>query len=61
MPGVILLAAAVVTNYVRHRMGRPTICQHARATLPRPLAIGGVAGVFGWLIIHLWNGYPAKR
>lgn len=61
MPGVILLAVTVVTNYILHLLGFQTICQWTRAHVPKLVAAGGILGIFGWLLPHVWNGYDPKN
>lgn len=57
MPSMLLLLAALVTNYVRHRQNKSTICSTTRSTIPRPYAAAGLLAVFGWLFPHVIRGY----
>ena len=60
MPGVVLLAAAIVVNLLRHLTGRATICQTTRAHIPRPIAAALLDAGFAWLRPHLLDGYPSR-
>lgn len=60
MPGVVLLVAAVIVNYARHRRGLSTICATARRVLPRPVSAGLLAGGWLYLAVHIWRGYPPR-
>lgn len=57
MPGVVLLVAAVVVNFIRHKMGLTTICQTYREHVPRPLGVVILLSIFGWLLPHVFRGY----
>lgn len=60
MPGVVLLAAAVVVNYRQHRRGRPTICSTTRAHVPAPLVAAGLSAGYAYLLGHLLRGYSKR-
>ena len=48
MPALLLLIAALVTNYVRHRTHRSTICSTCRKR------IGPRVFVIGWFALTIW-------
>lgn len=58
MPPLLMLIAALVTNYARYRRHESTICSTTRRHLPRPLAALGLVGFFAWFFPHLLGGYP---
>lgn len=61
MPGVVALLGVLAYNYSRFKRGRPTICATVRRVLPRPVMVVALGGVFCTLLVHLWNGYAARK
>lgn len=59
MPALLLLVASLITNYVRHRLGKSTICSTCRKRLgPRAFVLGWLL-LTGWFIPHYCR--PFKR
>lgn len=60
MPGVLLLAAAVVVNYTQHRRHRATVCQLTRRTLPPRVFAAAFTAGFAYLLTHVLRGYQPR-
>ena len=52
MPGLVLLIAGLVTNFIRHRMGRTTICSTSRKVIGPRVFVLGWAALTAWFIPH---------
>lgn len=58
MNPLALLGGLLAYNYRRHLMDRPTICSTGRSLVPRTVLVALLGIGFGWLIPHIWHGYP---
>lgn len=57
MPGLVLLIAAMVVNYRRHRQHRSTICSTCRKVIPPWAFKTGWAALTTWLVPHYCNPF----
>lgn len=48
MPALLLLIASLVVNYVRHRLGKSTICSTCRKR------VGPIPFTLGWAALTAW-------
>lgn len=60
MFGGTMLIFAVIVNFLMHLLGFQTMCQWWRAHVPKPLTPILLTGIFGWLVQHVWRGYPKE-
>lgn len=60
MLGWVALLGTLAYNYRRHRRGKPTICATFRRYVPRWAVIPFWSAVTGYMIPHLWRGYPYR-
>lgn len=59
MPALLTLIAALITNYVRHKTGRSTICSTCRKRLGPKAFVAGWLALTAWFIPHYCK--PFKR
>jgi hypothetical protein len=52
MPALLLMIASLVTNYVRHRLGKSTICSTCRKRVGPRVFVLGWAALTVWFIPH---------
>lgn len=59
MPPLLLMIASLVTNYIRHRTGKSTICSTCRKRLGPKAFVLGWAALTAWFLPHYCR--PFKR
>jgi hypothetical protein len=58
MPALFLLVSALVTNYVRHRNQKSTICSTCRTRVGPRLFLAAWTALTAWMLPHYMN--PSK-